>query len=1087
MSNVSPSSLFSGLWLRFSLLTVLLSTVFFHSSSPASPLIDPGPVVQQIEVIGGQPLGSIFQLIQGRSGFIWLATDNGLVRFDGYTVKRFVHDEAAANSISSNFVRDLLQDSQGFIWLITDDNGLNRFSPKTEQFVRFNSIKDDPTTLDSDMLNTISLSSDKQLWIGSSKGINRFDPQTLTNSRLNSQFFADGSSGNNISVLFEDKQQRLWYSVVNKGLHRFDLTTGVHQHFRHDPAKALSLATDWVRVVYERGDGTILVGTAAGLDRFESDTQQFHSINIPIAPSNRKKYLLITTLNEDSFGGLWIGSHFNGVSLLMPGADTAINMNSGLNGKDTFNGVFINDLLQDSSGTLWAATTENGLIRARAVNLLFEHSIVPYGSPLELTTLYADDQDQIWLGTSENLYQFNPSSKRFEMAAQAVGYIKDIVRDSSHSLIVTVADKGVYHFNTQTRQVSRYWQTSGAASDLPAGVISGLAIDQQGTSWIGFSGLNDDEGLNSADISGLFSLSSNSSSNRASQQKPHFTHHLDDFDVDSILPVNTAGGIKIVFGSHEHGLRVLDKSSGEVSNISALNRSEQQDFSHIIAIFADRQQRVWVSIKLLGLAQLDLQTGQLTLVLQGLGAGHSIIRSMVQDADGLMWLGTYGGLIQFNPDNHSYTALEHGQGLRLGKVSEDMAVVMPSGDVMVGHDTGLVRFSPSRLIASEQQSAANFPILLSDFRLFDQPIGLDDTDSPLSATINETTEFTIAYHQSRFSFLFASSDYQSPSTTRYRYRMARAGDNSAHWNDTDANNRLAAFTLLPAGQYVFSVKASNANGSWSDNIRHLNINITPPFWATTIAYVMYVLLAVFAGAMFNYMRVRKLQQRSELLEKRIEQRTVALQQRNDTISRLLQDKDRLFANISHEFRTPLTLILGPLESSLNTDKIDKIHSLMTLAKGNAQRLLSMVDQLLDISRLQEVQEMKTQAKDVLATCQFLLESYRSLADSKNVELLLDAPTGKTFSVDMLPDALEKILSNLLTNAFKYSDGRQVITLTVSKTSTTKGLVGLAGLDKVTIALSDTGMGISDADQLNIFERFTRVEVATDYIPGVGIG
>ncbi|MFT4929532.1 MAG: signal transduction histidine kinase/DNA-binding response OmpR family regulator, partial [Phenylobacterium sp.] len=245
---------------------------------------------------------------------------------------------------------------------------------------------------------------------------------------------------------------------------------------------------------------------------------------------------------------------------------------------------------------------------------------------------------------------------------------------------------------------------------------------------------------------------------------------------------------------------------------------------------------------------------------------------------------------------------------------------------------------------------------------------------------------------------------------------------------------------------------------------------------TTTAYVLYALAAILGGFLLNTMRVRQLEQRAHKLEKGIEERTIALQQRTDTITKLLADKDQLFANISHEFRTPLTLILGPLDASLKVIQDDKLHSLMTLARTNAQRLLAMVDQLLDISRLQDFKPQEARPKNVLDVCQFLLDSYHSLADEKHIVLNMDNRLTTAVYVDMLPDALEKILSNLLTNAFKYSDGEQVINLKLS-----------ADQQWVKVDVSDTGLGISEENQHNIFDRFTRVENTLEYIPGAGIG
>jgi DNA-binding response OmpR family regulator/nitrogen-specific signal transduction histidine kinase/AraC-like DNA-binding protein len=218
-------------------------------------------------------------------------------------------------------------------------------------------------------------------------------------------------------------------------------------------------------------------------------------------------------------------------------------------------------------------------------------------------------------------------------------------------------------------------------------------------------------------------------------------------------------------------------------------------------------------------------------------------------------------------------------------------------------------------------------------------------------------------------------------------------------------------------------------------------------------------------------------ERSRLLKAQVAERTMELKQRAATIERLLEDKEKLFANISHEFRTPLTLILGPLDAELKKATDESSRNLLSLAKANGQRLLAMVDQLLDLARVNDHQVQTKVAKDVVNACDFLVASYDSLAQERGLSLRFDNQLVQPVSVDMLEDALEKILSNLLTNALKYSKADGVITLKLA--------IATAGF--VQISVTDTGQGISPDDQQHIFKRFTRVDNANGYMPGVGIG
>ena len=1033
-----------------------------------SPFINPGPVVKQIEQIGGLSLNGVRQMVQGKFGFIWLATYQGLLRFDGYSIKRFVNDD---NNEARDDIKAMVVDPQGDIWLATDD-GLGRFSVKTERLDYFLHIDGDNTTIDNNRLNVIALAADNSLWIGSRSGINAFDRQTLTNLRLNATFgIAEPVS---IQLLVEDIQQRLWFVADENGLNMQHLGSGQRQHFFHQANDSGSLSSNIVNTLYQRGDGTIWVGTSVGVDRFEPSNARFERFSIPIIPANKRAVINVTKLFEDKTGRLWIASHDNGLSVLHPGATGVVSINDGLGGKNSFNAIAVHQGFQDNSGILWFATGNNGIVRFSPHALLAEHQLIPLDVPLEITTVYSDNVGGVWLGTTKHLYGLNVISQRFELVARNTGYISSISQGHDQRLILAVRGQGIFSFNSQTGQVN---PLGGQPLSLqPKQLIDTektVAVDSQGIVWLGMR-------TPGGGTAGLFSYD-------PSNQR--YTQHHNAISVTAILPVsgqNGEAGEKIIVGTNHNGLKILDKASGVWTDI----RDASHNLSQIRALYQDSQQRVWVGNKSIGLAQLDIVNGRLQYFFDELRFPDNIVVSIVEDKSGALWLGSMEGVIKFDPQTRQISRFDKRQGLRLEFLGKDKAGITPSGQIIMANDDGLMLFFPDKLSATSVTTEADLsvsvslpvslPVLLSDFRLFDQPVAVNAQRAD-ATSLNHTSELTLTHTQYRFSFSFASSDYRSPLSTRYAYKMAEANDPQAQWVNTDGHNRLAAFTSLQAGDYVFTVKASNPDGSWNESsTRRLNIHIKPPIWATTTAYVLYVLMAAFLGFMYNSIRVRQLQKRAEVLQKGIEKRTIALQQRADTIAGLLADKDRLFANISHEFRTPLTLILGPLESGLNRVGDDKLRSLLNLAIGNAQRLLGMVDQLLDISRLQNTPQQDHQVQNVLTTCQFLIDSYHSLADSQNIRLQIEHQLQQDVYVDMQPDALEKILSNLLTNAFKYSDGQQVITLSLALKNENKG-------DKVVISINDTGMGIGQADQQHIFERFTRVENHSEYVPGAGIG
>jgi signal transduction histidine kinase/ligand-binding sensor domain-containing protein/DNA-binding response OmpR family regulator len=910
----------------------VLMCLLYPQSVMASILVNPGPVVEKIEKIAGQTPKGIKTLIQDQSGFMWLATNEGLLRFDGHSVKRFVHDDNNPKSLAHNDIRGIVEDQNGYLWLITRGGGLSRFTLKTEQFDNFAHVQGDTTTLDSNQLNTIALGDGNTLWIGSNQGINHFDRTTLKNSRFNSALQpGDDAVRENIDKIFEDKQQRLWFSQRRKGLYLHMPQSQKTLHFQHDAADTRSLDANMVSAIYQSSDDNIWIGTSVSINRFNAAAFNFDRFAIPLKENNKVNHASVTRIFEDANNNIWIGTFYNGVSLLKADSHNIVNLNQPSKLKDSFDALHINDIFQDRSGILWFVTPRRGLVKLNPAAMNFAHRLVKTKSAT-ITAMLADSKGVLWLATQNHLYSQQPDSQNFELTAQNIGLIQHLYESESHHIAFHDKDGGFVSFDPQTKLTAQY---SGEFTD-------------------------------------------------ASPVIP------------TSIPTVAAGTVKV----------------------------------------------------------------------------------SIADKQGLLWLGTTAGLVRFDPTTNKTTTFGPQQGLRLSTIT--MGALLPSGDIVMAGSAGLVRFSPQKLNVLSADSTVQGTIMLSDFKLFSQsvPLQSQDANSPLVTTINKTDAITLSYQQNWFSIAFASSFYQQGEKQRYAFKMQGL---SEQWIETDGTNRIANFTSIAPGEYVFKVKVAKPDGRWHDNIRSLNISITPPWWQTKLAYFLYIVAALTLIFLFNSLRTRQLRQRAARLEKGIEERTIELRQRADTIAVLLEDKDRLIANISHEFRTPLTLILGPLASQIKAASNEQSQAQLSLAQANAHRLLAMVDQLLDMARLKDLPSSSKQRKDVVKTCHFLVGSFKPLAQNRDIDLRFDLAGDSNLTdaihVNMQPDALEKILSNLLTNAFKYSGDNTQITLIV--TAKSQALVE--------VSVKDTGQGISESDQKQIFKRFIRLKNSAAYVPGAGIG
>ncbi|MCJ8269042.1 MAG: ATP-binding protein, partial [Psychrosphaera sp.] len=724
---------------------------------------------------------------------------------------------------------------------------------------------------------------------------------------------------------------------------------------------------------------------------------------------------------------------------LVPGANTVIGVNQGSNAFDSLSAVNIKHIIQDKSGTLWFATVQSGLVKLKAQAMLFEHHLGAINAGVRIRSIYADSQGKVWLGALTSLYGYDAGLQQFKPVLPDVGIVTAITEDKDHQIVMNVSDKGILKYNPMSGSVMPY-ADNGAV--MPSNNLHSLTLDSDGTLWAGLYRSDDN-------VAGLFSYDK-------SQGK--YVQHLNQFTVESILPLEN----QVLVGTR-NGLRVMDRATGQWSVI----RDDQHDLNRIWQIYQDSAGRIWVASNVSGLVLLDLPTKKMTFFTDEQGLPVNTVRAVSEDQQGMLWLGTTKGIVKFDPESFDVTVFTAQDGLRVDSVYPRMSTVTPSGDIIMANASAVSRFSPALLAASKTQKAKRLPLLLSQFKLFNQPVPIGTSDSPLSATINHTNTLALSYLDYWFSIAFASSDHNSGERIRYAWKMEGL---TSQWVETDSNNRVASFISAPAGDYTFKVKASDADGQFGDDYRAVSITITPPLWQTWQAKLLYTLAALAFIYMLYYYRTRSLVNRAKVLERSVEARTA-------TINQLMTRKEQIFANISHEFKTPLTLILTPLESVLSTELQSGARSKIKMAIRNGQRLLRMVEQLLELSRLDTFTEQKSHYYSLQQTLSVLLTSFEPLLQDK--QLIMDCPSFDDVVVPSTADALEMILINLISNAIKYTPANGKLSIIVEP-----------DLEKssVVITVIDTGIGISEQDQQLVFNRFTRAEIVHDEnIPGAGIG
>ena len=1032
---IKPNSFYHRRFYQWLLIVIAFATVpapVLAQPENDSDFITLPSLVKHIESLNDKSLGTILAIYQSSDGLIWLGSTHGLIRFNGIEAKIYRHDKNDSNSLSGNGIHGIVEDKNHFLWISTYHQGLNKFDPVNDTFEHFKHDPNNPQSISANETGYLSFLTPDIMTVVTTKGVNLFDINQHTAQKIplpNSSAAA--------TKAMTDSQGKLWISTYNHGVYYYDPLTQTSTHFNHQPDNPNSLSSNTVIGIAEDNSGDLWFATRQGLNRLNPLT-----LNITRYNANHTGSDNLSRVFKSHDGTLWIGSRNGDVSRYSADTNSFKLVKLGPS-------TGISCIFEDKNHLMWFGTGD-GLIKFGVDNLIFSQFTSDADNPAVITSSTTGGDHKMWLGSPGGLYQFDEKQLTVKKQPAKLKISHLVNSGSSQVAFHRYPEGGMTVIKPQTdqqkaKQQNHYDLFDPSNDKRYTEVISSVLAEGQ-TVWFTLISAkpNQQSGLYQTDTSGK----------KAEQL---LSHHI-TYDVIRLSPST------LLLATFE-GLVIFNQTNRQFSYVNKDAKSRVA----IRALHKDAEQRIWLGYGDEGLGLFDPVQQKVTVY----PWVDDRFVSIISDQQGDLWLAGNGRLLRFDPRKSTFDVFDTSMGVPGENFLHRAATKTPLGALMFSNAIGLLYFQPAEL--------KNHPVkantIISDFKLLNRSV-----KRPLN------NQLTLTHEDYLFSFGFATLDYLAPEKRQYAYKMQGLDKD---WLTTDAKNRTATYTTLPPGQYTFKVKGNDHQGQWN-NGSSIKITILSPWWATSGAYSLYILLLLALIALFYRIRTTQLRQRAKALEQGIEQRTFELKQQAKDITglledknRLLQDKERLFANISHEFRTPLTLILGPLEKVLNNAS-DKSHqSLLTLAKNNGQRLLNMVDQLLDLARLQQPQQPVYRLNNVLVSVEFLLASYRTLAEERQVELTLDNQLEHDIWLNMQTDALEKILSNLLSNAFKYAfkpalsqnNKQQTITLTL-KTDT-------AGL--LMISVRDTGEGISEADCQQVFDRFTRLDNSQGDIPGAGIG
>jgi len=995
--------------------------------SAALMALDPGKTITQYTVQvwnieSGLPGNSVLALRQTQDGFLWIGTQDGLVRFDGINFQLFTKEKIP--QLKDNVIRALYEDRNGTLWIGTSSGGLTAY--KEGEFTTYPVIKH------------------KALY--------------------------------KISAIDEDRRGNLWVGSITGGLTCLRLSNGKFTTY----TTKQGLPHNQVRSISKDGNADLWVTTAAGIVKLlEPGNFQVY------APQNLLPYFKTACLYDKDTGALWIGTGGGGLFRLKNGTLSAYGTEAGVPH------TTVTYLYKDRMKNLWIGTDGGGLTRMK--NGVF--STLPGGDGLAdcfVYSIYEDREGSLWLGTLDGgLHQLKDS--KFTTYTTREGLSHDYVAciyesragdlriGTKGGLSVLKPKKGIMTTVLTTRQ--------GLLSDI----VLCLFADPSGYLWIGTWG-----GLHKFKDGKLATFTKRDG--------------LSDNRVSCILG-DSRGNTWIGTGN---GLNRFNAGNGQ---FTIFTTKQGLSSNLIVFIFEDSKGNLWIGTD----AGLNcLRDGVITAYKRDAGIEKNYFRCAYEDKQGTLWFGTKGGLTRLTPGEKEYTFT-----VQSGLITNDVYSILEdeSGYLWLGGRNGISRVEKKELedfsrgeIAKVQPETYNekdgmksrwctgsacktrdgkfwFPTSVGVTMIDPNQIKTNELAPPIiiEKLIVDGEIFTIksplelAPGKKRLEFYYTAVGFINPGRIKFKLKLEGYDKN---WLDM-GTSRSTTYTGLSPGDYIFKVIACNPDGVWNEKGVSFSFYLQPHWYRTWWASLLYALIALFGVLFVIKWRSGKLEKEKKHLEQVVKERTLEISEKNlqlhdqsEKLKELDKAKSRFFANISHEFRTPLTLIMGPLEQILSDKPNKKMKTTAGLMLRNSRRLLTLVNQLLELARLESGKmKLKTSLQNIVSFVKNITICFESLAQQNKIELTFQTEENDT-SLYFDPEQLEKIITNLLSNAFNYTPEGGKIGVSVRQ------LVESAGFPSgcVEISVHNTGIGIPQDQLPHIFDRFYRGKGDHQYKrKGAGIG
>lgn len=982
---------------------------------------------RHLQVEQGLSNNKVTCIAQDQKGFMWFGTIDGLNRYDGYTFKVFRKEAGNQHSLGSNQIQSLFADDDDKLWVGTR-KGLYLSNPVDQHFTLLPFTKD---------LIIRSIKKDRQgnFWIVTGPSLFRYHPKTNELRSFTTSHFE-------MTAVCVMQNGQIWLSTSSGILRKYNAANGQFTDYDvFKNASPASINSRFIETIYDTRKGSLLIGTLSeGVKLFDTATASVKEV---------------ITYNADRTK------------------------------------IYAKDFLQVSNDEYWTAT-ENGIIRYNSSTRACSAMHMEYDNPFSISDnaiycVFKDREGGIWAGSrfggvNYHAYPYTFFTKYFARPntnAILGNGVHEICSDQYGNLWIGTEDAGLNKLNPKTGLFAHFYP-DGKKGSLSFNNIHGL-LAQGDTLWVGTYQF----GLDRMNI-------------RTGKVEKHYTIGKYAFNTNFIVHLYRTKAGEILAGTWEglyrydrktdcfsqvpqfpfqtqnileddegnmwictlgNGVYRWDQHTGRIQNFRNDPHNPNSLCNNMVnGQFRDSRNRLWFATDD-GLSKYDPQTGRFATYTTASGFPGNFLFKILEDKKGNLWISSTKGLICFNPVTEAVNTFTTANGLLNDQFNWNSAYKDSTGRMYFGSVKGLISFVPE-----EFKTNYNIPpVYITGFQINNKELPIGERDLPLQHSITYTEKITLPYNQSTFSIDFAALSYTSPKRNSYAYKLEGLDKD---WTQLKYNRKVY-FTELPPGKYAFKVMASNSSGTWNQKQTVLQIEVLPPIWANQWAYFLYVLMGMLAIYFIARQYKRRFYEKNKRKMEQLE---------HEREKELYQNKLQFFTTVAHEIRTPLTLILGPMENVMNhVDALPEMKNNLKIMERNTNHLVALTDQLLDFRQVETKGfSLNFENANIIELLQNTHANFEPLAAQHHLQYSFSSPV-RTFYARIDPDSLQKIFNNLYSNAIKYAVSRvQVFFRTLMEEN------------KVQIEIRNDGTLIPLQEKENIFEAFYRLP-ETQLLKGSGIG